>query len=151
MATGIYVTRDYNGTEKQRSLEGLAVTDGASYEAADTAWTALVVAQDALSIGVPAQSRIDNTLAENAGAPATPLAQSNHEFIVYYHQTSDPTITRTYRISCADLSVPAWFIGTTERLDPGHATVAAFRTAFAGWARINGNAITVDDIVYEDD
>lgn len=151
MATGIYITRDYNGTEKQRSLEGPAIADGTDYDAADTLWSALVVAQDALSIGVPAEYSILNPLAVNSGTPATPLAQSNHEFIVYFHQTSDPTVKRTYRISCADLSAPTWFIGTTETLNPATTVVGDFITAFEAWATIDGNAVTVDQIVYEDD
>lgn len=151
MATGVLIQRDFNGQEKQRSVEGLVITDGATYLTTLGAWNALVSDIDALTIGVIAESALYHPEAVAAGTPATPLAQSNHEFIVYYHQTADPTIKRTYRLSCANLSDATYFQGNTEILDPAHADVAAFISTFQAFARIDGLAVTVDQIVYEDD
>jgi hypothetical protein len=136
---------------KQRSLEGLVITDGATYLTTLGAWNALVADIAALTVGVFAESSLLHIEAEVAGTPASPLAQSNHEFIVYYHQVTDPTINRTYRIACADLSDATFFQGISEILDPAHADVAAFITTFEAFALIDGLATEVDQIVYEDD
>lgn len=151
MSVGTIVYRDYNTEEKQVSVEGGAVTDGATYTAQAADWTALVAAADGLTTGILASDHLTDDGNETAGAPASPSSQTNIQYVVHYHAATDPTITRTYRLPTADISNAVWFQGTTTRLDPTQAAVTAFITAFEAFVEIDGDPAVVDYIEYEND
>lgn len=151
MSVGTIVYRDYDNQEKQVSVEGGAVTDGATYTAESAEFVALVSAIDALTTGVIADRRLSDNGVQSAATPAVALAQTNIQFVVHYHAFTTPTIDRTYRIPTADLGTPAWFQGNTNRLDPAAAPVAALITAFEDFVRIDGDVVVVDFIEYEND
>lgn len=151
MSVGTIVYRDRNNDLKQVSVEGGPVTDGATFTAESGDFVALVSAIDTITTGVIADRRLADDGVQSAATPVSSLSQTNIQYVVHYHAFTTPTIDRTYRIPTADLATPAWFQGTTTRLDPAAGPVAALITAFEAFVRIDGDVVVVDFIEYEND
>ena len=142
--------RDYDSDLKQISIRSAEVTASANYAAAFTAHLALTDAIADVVLGNMAVNAYTPRSIEVTAAPASPVAQTNVQWLVTYHDDVD-LHKETLSIPTADIATAALRLPNSSQHDPAHASWIAFKAAFEAYAVSNlGNAVTIDSIEFKE-
>lgn len=150
MARSTIRFRDYDNDLKQISIPSAEVTVPANYATAFTAHTAMVDAILAVTLGNAALNEYAPRSVETTAPPASPVAQTNVQWLVTYQDDVD-LHKETLSIPTADISTAALRLPNSSQHDPAHADWIAFKAAFEAFAVSNlGNAVTVVSIEFKE-
>jgi len=150
MARSTIKFRDYDNDLKQISVPSAEVTVPANYAAAYTAHTALFDAIMAVTLGNAAMNEYAPRSIETNALPASPVAQTNVQWLVTYQDDTDGH-KETMSIPTADIATAALRLPNSSQHDPAHADWIAFKAAFEAFAVSNlGNTVTVVSIEFKE-
>jgi len=150
MARSTFKFRDYDNDLKQISAPSAEVTNTANYAAAYTLHSDLQAAIAAVVLGNFALNEYAPRSIEVSAAPASPVAQTNVQWLVTYQDDID-LHKETLSIPTADIATAALRLTNSSQHDPAHADWIAFKAAFEAYALSNlGNAVTVISIEFKE-
>jgi len=142
--------RDYDNDLKQISIPRAEVTVVGDYPAALTAHTALVDAINAVTLGTIALQAFTPRTIEAQALPASPVAQTNVQWLVTYTDDIDGHVEHL-SLPTADIATAALRLPNSSFYDPAHADWIALIAAFEAIAISNlGNAVTVTQIEFKE-
>lgn len=131
--------RDYNRQKQQTSFDSETLT-AANFDTQQTAWSDLVSAIDAVTVGELSVDWYGNRT-ENTGVPTTGLAQVQNQWRFSFTVDAGPEsgAVRTLRVGTADLTKLS---ANSDNLDLTAGDGATLKTAFEAFYRYIDSAAT---------
>jgi len=150
MALSTIKFRDYDNDLKQMSVRVAEVTNTANYATAYTAHTALVDAILDVVLGNAALVSFTPRTIETQPLPASPVAQTNVQWLITYRDDVDAHIEHL-SIPTADIVDATLRLPNSSFYDPANAEWIAFIAAFEAIAVSNlDNPVTVINIEFKE-
>lgn len=150
MARSTFKFRDYDNDTKQISVLSDDVLVAANYAAALTLHQNLSSAISAVILGNKAEDAYTPRVIEVSALPASPVAQTNVQWLVTYRDSVDGHIEHL-SIPTADIADGTLRLPNSSLWDPTHADWVAFKSAFEALAVSNlGNSVTIDQVEFKE-
>lgn len=150
MARTTIVFRDYDNDKKQISIPRDEVLIVGDYAAAYTAHTALVDAINAVTLGTIAESSFTPRTIEAAALPASPVAQTNVQWLLTFQDDIDGH-RETLSLPTADIVTAALRLPNSSLWDNTHASWTALKAAIEAVMVSNvGNSMTLIQVEFKE-